>query len=111
MKSASAGSPQNLSSLLRAVGPTGHVLSLGDHRHRTYVTFMAVLSVNMLQHCVSGLRSGVSNVSVGVLHTLSVSAGETDEGRALTVSFDAVHHSWSVHNAIRYQCEQDHMLW
>lgn len=67
--------------------------------------------MNVLQHCVSGQRSGVSSVSAGVLDALGVSAGETDEGRALTVSTDAVHHSRSVHNIIRYQCERDHILW
>ena len=71
---------------------------------------MAVLGVNVLQHCVSGQRSSVSNSSVKVLDALCVSAGKTGEGRTSIVFTDAVHHSWSVHNVVRYQCAQHHLF-
>jgi hypothetical protein len=86
------------------------VLSFHDHRHCPYVSFTAVLGVNVLQHCVSGQGSWVSNSSVKVLGALSVSAGKTDEGRTPIVFSDAVHHSWSVHNVIRYHCAQHHLF-
>ena len=57
------------------------MLSFYDHRHYPYVSFTAVLGVNVFQHCVSGQRSWVSTSSVKVLDALCVSAGKTDEGR------------------------------
>ena len=102
--------PQGLFSFLSAEGLSGCVLPLHDHRHRTYVTFIAVLSMDVLQHCVSGQRSGVSNVSVKVLNALCVSASKTDEGRTLMVSTDAIHNSQRVQNVSRCQCDQRHLF-
>ena len=42
-----------------------------------------MLGVNVLEHCVSGERSRVPNVSGKVLNTLCVSTSKTDEGRTL----------------------------
>jgi hypothetical protein len=69
------------------------MLPFHDHRHCPAASFTAVLGVDVLQHCVSGQCSWVSNVSAGVLDALCVSAGETGEGRTLLVSPDAVPHS------------------
>ena len=69
-----------------------------------------MLGVNVLQHCVSSQRSWVSNPPVKVLDALCVSAGKTDESRTPIVFTDAVHHNWSVHNVVRYQCAQHHLF-
>ena len=50
-----------------------------------------MFGVNVLEHCVGGERSRVSNVSVKVLDTLCVSASKTDERRTLIASTDSVH--------------------
>ena len=71
------------------------------HRHCPHVSSAAVLDKEVLQHCLSGQRSWVSDPSVKILHALCVSAGKTDEGRAPIVSTDAVHHSYSVHDVFR----------
>jgi hypothetical protein len=60
-----------------------------------------VLGMNVLQHCVSGQRSWVSDPPVKVLDTLCVSARKTDESRTPIVLTDAVHHNWSVHKVVR----------
>lgn len=54
-----------------------------------------MLGMDVLQHCVSGQRSLVSNVSVKVLDALCVSAGKTEEDHPVLVSTDAVHNNES----------------
>jgi len=81
--------------LLTTGGPLGRVLPFHYHRHSTDVSFTAVLGVDVLQHCVSGLCSLVSNASVKVLHALCVSAGKTEEDHPTLVSTNAVHNSKS----------------
>lgn len=61
------------------------------HRHRTQVSFTAVLGMDVLQHRLSGQCPLVPNVPVGVLHALCVSARKADEDRTLIVPTDAVH--------------------
>lgn len=54
-----------------------------------------MLGVDVLQHCVSGLCSLVSNASVKVSDALCVSAGKTEEDHPTLVSTNAVHNSKS----------------
>lgn len=54
-----------------------------------------MLSMDVLQHCVSGQRSLVSNVSVKILDALGVSAGQTDERHSALVPANAVHNEES----------------
>jgi hypothetical protein len=74
-------------------GLSGCALPRHRHRHCTYVSFTAVLGMDVLPHCVSGQRLLVSNASIRVLDALRVSAGKTDEDRTLVVLADAVHES------------------
>jgi hypothetical protein len=78
------------------------VLPVHYHCHRTHVSFTAVLSMDVLQHCLSGERSWVSNASFKVLDALCMSAGTTHKGRTPIVSTDAIHSSYSVHDLFRY---------
>jgi|HubBroStandDraft_6_1064221.scaffolds.fasta_scaffold95358_1 hypothetical protein len=66
----------------------GRILSL--HRHRTCMSFTAVLGMDVLQHFADGQRSLVSEVPVKVLDALRVSAGKTGKDRILIVSANAV---------------------
>lgn len=68
-----------------------------------------MLGVNVLEHCVSGERSRVPNVSGKVLNTLYVSTSETDEGSTLIAPTDSVHDK-RVRDACGIQCDQDHLL-
>jgi len=81
------------------------VLPSHCYRHCTHVSFTAVLGMDVLQHCLSGQRSRVSNASFKVLDALCVSAGATHERRTPIVSADAVHSSYSVHDVFRCQCD------
>ena len=67
------------------------VLPFHYHRHCTRVRFTAVLSMDVLQHCLSGQRSWVSNAAFKVLDVLCMSAGTTHEGRTPIISTNAVH--------------------
>jgi hypothetical protein len=87
------GSVRDLALLLTDDRLSWRVLPFHDHRHCPYVSFTAVLGVDVPQHCVSGPRSWVPQVFAGILDAFCVSAGETDEGRTLIVFTDAVHHS------------------
>jgi hypothetical protein len=78
------------------------VLPFHYHCHCTHVSFTAVLSMDVLQHCLSGQRSWVSNGSFKVLDALCMSAGTTHEGCTPIVSTDAVHSNYSVHDLFRY---------
>jgi hypothetical protein len=49
-----AGSPLGRSFLLSAGGLSRGVLPFHYHRHCTHVSFTAVLSMDVLQHCLSG---------------------------------------------------------
>ena len=69
------------------------MLTFHDHRHCPYVSFTAVLGMDVLQHCLSGQRAGVANAFLEVLDALCVIAGETGEGRTLLVFPDAVPHN------------------
>jgi hypothetical protein len=55
------------------------------------MNFATVLGMDVLQHCLSGQRSWVSNASFKVLDAFCVSAGTTDEPRTPIISTDAVH--------------------
>jgi hypothetical protein len=72
------------------------VLPFHFHRLCTHVSFTAVLSMNVFQHCLSGERSLVSNASFKVLDAHCMSAGTTHEGRTSIVSTDAVDSTYSV---------------
>ena len=61
------------------------------HRRCTHMNFATVLGMDVLQHCLSGQRSWVSNASFKVLDAFCVSAGTTDEPRTPIISTDAVH--------------------
>jgi hypothetical protein len=50
-----------------------------------------VLGMDVLQHCLSGQRSRVSNASFKVLDAFCVTASTTDEARTPIISTDAVH--------------------
>ena len=50
-----------------------------------------MFGVNMLEHCVSGKRSRVSDASVKVFNALCMSTSKTDERRTLIASTDSVH--------------------
>ena len=69
-------------------GLSGRVVPLHHHCHRTDVSFTAVLDVDVPQHCVSGQRSLVSNVSVKVFYALCVSAGEADQRHTVTCPYE-----------------------
>ena len=55
------------------------------------MTFTIVLCKDVLQHFAGGQCSSVSEVPVKILDALGVSAGNTDEDRAVVVSANAVH--------------------
>jgi hypothetical protein len=54
-----------------------------------------VLGMDVLQHCVSGQRSLVADVSVKILDALRVSTGKTDERHSVLVPTNAVHNGES----------------
>jgi hypothetical protein len=64
---------------------------LSHHGHRTGVSFPTVLSMDVLQHCMSSQRSLVPNASVKILHAIRVRTGKTYQGYPVTVSANAVH--------------------
>ena len=74
---------------------SGRVLPLHHHRHRTPVSFTAVLGMDVPQHRLSGQRPLVSNVPVEVLDALCVSARKANEDRTFIVPSDAVHNKKS----------------
>lgn len=80
-------------------GLSRRVLPFHYHRHCPHMNFTTVLSMDVLQHRVSGQRSWVSNASLKVLDEFCVSAGTTDEACTPTISTDAVHittaYTWS----------------
>ena len=61
------------------------------HRRGTHMNLPTVFGMDVLQHCLSGQRSRVSNASFKVLDAFCVSAGTTDEARTPIISTDAVH--------------------
>jgi hypothetical protein len=67
------------------------MLPLHHHRHCPHVSFTPVIGMNVLQHCLSGQRSRVSNASVKVADARCVRACATDERRTPTAFTDAVH--------------------
>jgi hypothetical protein len=86
----------------------GSVLPLHHQRHCPHVSFTTVLRMDVLQHCVSGQRSWVSEISLKVSNVLRVRAGNTDERRTSLVSADMIHSSYSLHDDLEYYCDQSH---
>jgi hypothetical protein len=94
-ESPGAGSPASLFFYQVRDGLSRRVLSLHHHRHCAPVSFTAVLSMDVLQHCASGQRPVVSNAPAKVLDMLCVSAGKTNEFHSVPVSSNAVHNKES----------------
>jgi hypothetical protein len=76
------------------------MLTFHHLRHRTQVSFTAVLGMDVLQHCLSRQRAWVSNAFVKVFDSLCVCAGTAEESRASVISTDAVHNR-RVQNLLR----------
>ena len=72
-------------------GLSWRVLPFHHRRHRTHVSFTAVLGMNVLQHCVSSQRSLVPNAPVKVLDAICVRAGKTYQRHSIIVFTYAVH--------------------
>jgi hypothetical protein len=95
--------------LLSAARLSERVMPLHYHRHCTHMSFTAVLSMDVIQHCLSRQRSWVSNISVKVLYALRVSAGKTDKVVPL-LSLPMRYIIESVQVVSRRQCDQHHAL-
>jgi hypothetical protein len=68
-----------------------------------------VLGMDVLQHCVSGQSSCVSEIALKVTNVFCVRAGNTDEGRTPLVPTDVIDSSYSLHDDLGYYCDQSNL--
>jgi hypothetical protein len=72
-------------------GCRGRMLPFHYPRYCPHVSFTAVLSMSVLQHCLSRQRARVANASPKVFDAFRVSTGTTDEGQTSAIFTDAIH--------------------